>query len=132
MGGFFMKRIALKMVIGWLCGYLYIQFIMFYFSFSFGVNMIQFILHPFPFFLVISLFFIGVVLNANCFQELLRIIFTARLEKKNWDRSLSFCFIGTILMFGHLLDLKWFPALIFLVFSFVYGIISMDAKEKRG
>ncbi|HJV17358.1 MAG TPA: hypothetical protein VJ546_08250, partial [Bacillales bacterium] len=82
-----MKRIALKMVIGWLCGYLYIQFIMFYFSFSFGVNMIQFILHPFPFFLVISLFFIGVVLNANCFQELLRIIFTARLEKKNWDRS---------------------------------------------
>lgn len=132
MGGFLMKKTGLKMVIGWLCGYLYIQFIMLYFSFTFDKLMIQFILHPAHFFLVMILFFIGVLMNANYIQELLRMLVKPELEKKNRDFSLSLCFVGSILMFLHLLFLKWFPALIFLIFSFIYGIISMNDKEKGG
>jgi hypothetical protein len=122
-----MWNIGLKMIIGCLCGYLYIKFSLNHSSSSFSEEFIVIIMHPLMFFLEMILFFISMVMNASLINLLFNKTFEVWKKKKYWNIEILIGYTGLILMNSYLINLDFVHALILFSLSFFYVIISMDA-----
>jgi hypothetical protein len=122
-----MWKMIFYLFIGCVSGYSYIKLMIFAFSSSFAENVVQLILHPFRFFVAIFMFFIGVVMIANYIQKLFRYSKKGMQKKRECNFKLSLGYTGLIFSSIFFLYLDWVHGLIFLGFSFIYGIISLDA-----
>jgi hypothetical protein len=122
-----MWKMIFYLFIGCISGYSYIKLMNFAFSSSFTENVVQLILHPVRFFVAIFVFLIGVVMIANYIQKLFRFSRKGMQKKREWNFMCSYGCTGLIFLSIFLLYLDWVHGLIFLSFSFIYGIISLDA-----
>jgi hypothetical protein len=122
-----MWKMIFYLFIGCISGYSYIKLMNFAFSSSFTENVVQLILHPVRFFVAIFVFLIGVVMIANYIQKLFHFSRKGMKKKREWNFMKSFGCTGLIFLSIFLLYLDWVHGLIFLSFSFIYGIISLDA-----
>jgi hypothetical protein len=122
-----MWKMIFYLFIGCVSGYSYIKLMIFAFSLSFAENVVQLILHPFRFFIAIFVFFIGVVMIANYIQKLFRYSKKGMKKKREWNFKRSLGYTGLIFLSIFFLYLDWVHGLIFLSFSFIYGMISLDA-----
>jgi hypothetical protein len=122
-----MWNMGLKMIIGCLCGYLYIKFSLNHSSSSFIEELIMIIMHPLRFFLDMIMFFIAFVMNASLIKLLFNKTFEVWQKKKYWNNEILIGYTGLILMIAYLINLDFVQALILFSLSFFYVIISMDA-----
>jgi hypothetical protein len=122
-----MWKMGLKLIIGCLCGYLYIHLSLIDSPSSVIEGFIIFILPPLRFFLAVLMFLIGLVMNAHLIKWLLYKTFELWRKKKYWNFGLFIFYVGFIISTAYLINLDLGHTLIFFSFSVVYGIISMDA-----
>jgi hypothetical protein len=121
-----MWKKSLKLMIGFVCGYLYIKLIFIHPPFSVSEFFIGLIMSPLRFFLAVLMFFSGFVLIAKFIKETLQHTRRERQEKRHWNNELFFEFTSLILIFLFLFQIDRVHTLIFFSFSLMYGMISMD------
>jgi hypothetical protein len=112
-----MWKMGLKLIIGCLCGYLYIHLSLIDSPSSVIEGFILFILHPLRFFLAVFMFLIGLVMNAHLIKWLLYKTFELWRKKKYWNFGLIIFYVGFIISTAYQSIWIWSTPFSFLVLA---------------
>lgn len=116
-------------VFSFLCGYVMISWIPIPNPFSFSDLILEFILNPLLFFASMILFMVGFIMNSKLFKGLIEDAYL--LLKGRPISNLQFVITIVLIATGYAILFKMgtWHTLLFLTFSAIYGIISLDFKE---
>lgn len=125
-----MRRQLVLLLVGSVCGYLMIAWAPVVTPFVWVNFITDFTFHPLRSFLAMVCFFVGFLANAAVVRTLLEgsIRFMLRQPVRWWEWVASFALIAP---FYWLFQLNARLALLFFIFSVVYGIISVDLAGSR-
>ncbi|RLQ95069.1 hypothetical protein [Falsibacillus albus] len=116
-----------KLLIGIVCGYLFITWLPPIDPFNLSGFIVQLVLDPIRFFAASTAFFVGFINNAKLFQQNALMLLGTKTKKQQLAGIALFCaHIGTYFFFIHY---GAWEGMIFFSFSIVYGMISIDFME---
>lgn len=122
-----MLRKTIQLLMGLLCGYLYIKWMPVIFPFAFSRFLAAIILDPLQFFAATVAFIVGFMNIASLIKD--GIEKTMELKKNaeinKSELFIAYCVPIALILF---LQLNIFLTLLFFCFAFVYGMISIDFK----
>ncbi|WP_153122674.1 hypothetical protein [Peribacillus tepidiphilus] len=119
---------ALKILIGSLCGFLFIKWFPISNSFQFETFLVELILHPLDYFMATFMFIIGFLCQASILKAGIEEI--GRIwTKKPFNPVNLFVLLLAIGSFFFLWRYGKIQSYLFFCFSFIYGIISIDYKS---
>lgn len=122
---------SLKLVqlgIGFFCGYLFIMSFPVVSPFSLSEIILEFVLHPFEFFIASVVFIIGFMVNALMIKEGVEQVISF-IYQKQINIMAVFNFLLLIIGFSVLFVTGFWQTVVFFSFSMLYGIISLDFKR---
>jgi hypothetical protein len=125
-----MRVRLLCVMVGFLCGYLLIHWMPPLTPFDFTLFITELIFNPLRTFLALTCFFIGFLANAVVIRTVIGGIVLCLLGKRvRWMEWFVCC--GGIAPFYWLFQWERKLAVLFFIFSFIYGMISMDLDRFR-
>jgi hypothetical protein len=121
-----MFRIMWRLLIIFLCGYLFIEWFPIYHPFLFSDFFIRLIINPLEFFAAALVFFIAVIINAQLFNEVF--IQTVKVLKKRqpFSKRIFLIYPGLVVLYFSLFQVGVEQTLALFCFSFLYGMISVE------
>ena len=115
-------------IVGYICGYLTIQWIPISEPFQLSSFIIQLILHPLNFLRAMLSFFIGFLVNSILIRVAIEQTYAFIKKKKINVFELLICY-SVLLSFYQLFQYGFWQTLVFLTFALIYGMISVDLKR---
>ncbi|MCH1624777.1 hypothetical protein [Fredinandcohnia quinoae] len=115
-------------IIGFISGYLFILFVPIDHSFKLSSLFIQFIVNPFFFFIVMICFLIGFLTNSILIKGIIEGTYKLFKGFNVSIPQLLMCY-SVLISYLFLFILGWLQTFLLLVFSLIYGIISVDFKK---
>lgn len=119
---------VLPLLIGFLCGNLFIKMLPIGIPFNFTEILLLFVMNPFEFFAVSTVFIIGFMMNAKMIEDGLKQLILLIFRKKV-EVTEIFLFLLLLISFIILFILGFWQTVIFFSFSLLYGMISIDFKR---
>lgn len=122
-----MLKKILPLIIGFLCGNLFIKMLPIVVPFDLSEFLLIFILNPFEFFAASTVFIIGFMMNAKVIEGGVKqiVLFISRRKVEGLELLL---FLLLLICFILLFTLGFWQTVIFFSFSLLYGMISIDFK----
>jgi hypothetical protein len=131
MGGIFVYvKKMLQLLIGYICGYLYIMWIPIHLPNQLSEVIVEVVLNPVPFVASILAFFIGFLIHADILKKGIEKMTISMWKGKFMKIEILFILSVFISLFLLSLQALW-PALILFCFSFLYGMLSLDYELFR-
>jgi hypothetical protein len=129
-GGIFLYKIICQLIMGFICGLLVIRWIPLSFPVDITNLFVQFILNPLEFFAASLVFIIGIVMNGNVIHSIITMTFVLK-NKNSFSLAQWFVSFGVIFNFILLMNEGLWQAVMLLIFSIVYGMISIDFQKVK-
>lgn len=119
-----------QLLVGFLCGYLFIKWVPIEFPLHIPDAVIEFLFHPIEFLVASIVFIIGFLIYADLIKNGTMLFFFLFHQKKIMilEQLLSLLVIVSFLV---LFVLGFWQTIIFFSFSVVYGIISLDFQKLK-
>jgi hypothetical protein len=129
-GGDFMRFKLFCLFIGFICGYFMINWIPEVTPFHFTNFITEFIFNPLKSFLAMISFFIGFLANAILIRSAIEemVFYLSGREVRLGELIVSY---GVVANFYFLFQMNVILTGLFLIFSIVYGMMSIDLQRKR-
>jgi hypothetical protein len=129
-GGGFMRFKLCCLFIGFICGYLMISWMPEVDPFRFTNFITEFIFNPLKSFLAMTSFFVGFLANAILIRSAVEeiVFYLSGHEVRLGELIVSY---GVVANFYFLFQMNVILTGLFLIFSIVYGMMSIDLQRKR-
>lgn len=120
----------MQLLIGFLCGYLFIKWFPLQFPLHISEMVVEFLFHPIEFLAASVVLIIGFLIHADLLINGTILLFFTFFRKKMMisDQLPSLLVIVNFLV---LFALEFWPTIIFFSFSVLYGIISLDFQRLK-
>lgn len=123
-----MAKKMIPLLIGFLCGNLFIKLFPIVVPFELSELLLIFVLNPFEFLVAATVFMIGFLMNAVIMEEGIEQI-TLLLFRKKAEIYKIFLFLLLLISFSLLFITGFWQTMVLFCFSLLYGIISIDFKR---
>lgn len=119
-----MGKKVLKLIVGFICGYMYVHWVPVSPSFQLSGFFLGLVLNPIEFLAASICFTVGFLLNGELMRETIIIKLNAWREKVSFNAE-AFIGIGLILGMLFLFNLGSIQTAVFFSISLIYGMISL-------
>jgi hypothetical protein len=122
-----MLKIAWRLFLTFLCGYLLIKWFPVIHPVKFTDFMIRLIINPLEFFAASIAFVFGLVMSGQLLQEMIQHVIGVLRKQNSMSHSTIMALAGLAFVYFFLFQSGWEQTTVLFSFSFLYGMISLNS-----